>query len=154
MSTESTPEPKRRGRPPKPAAERKSDNFKFRARGSIRDQLEASASKNSRSLSEEIEFRIGQSFNYNDIHDAVDDGFTRNMRLLFGGADHTITMIELAGYLRRSIQAADTQVDSDEPWFSNDLKKQIVEDTFVHLAKRALKGAAARAQEEAKSLKP
>ena len=53
---------KRIGRPPKPAKERKSVNFTFRSRGDMRDRLRAAAAMSGRSISEEIEFRLEQSF--------------------------------------------------------------------------------------------
>jgi hypothetical protein len=53
---------KRIGRPPKPAKERKSVNFTFRSRGELRDLLRASAEPVGRSISEEIERRLVQSF--------------------------------------------------------------------------------------------
>ena len=53
---------KRVGRPPKPAKERKTVNFTFRSRGELRDQLRDAAAVSGRSISEEIEYRLNQSF--------------------------------------------------------------------------------------------
>ncbi len=53
---------KRIGRPPKPAKERKSVNFTFRSRGELREQLRRAAEVSGRSISEEIEYRLDQSF--------------------------------------------------------------------------------------------
>ena len=53
---------KRIGRPPKPAKNRKSVNFTFRSREEMREQLRAAAAVSGRSISEEIEYRLNQSF--------------------------------------------------------------------------------------------
>jgi hypothetical protein len=52
----------KRGRPPKPEAERRSRNFTFRSRGRTHELLQSAASAEGRSISEEIERRIEQSF--------------------------------------------------------------------------------------------
>lgn len=54
--------PKRRGRPPKPEADRKGSNLTFRTRGDLRDQLAAASEASGRSISEEIEDRLARSF--------------------------------------------------------------------------------------------
>jgi Arc-like DNA binding domain len=53
---------KRIGRPPKPAKNRKSVNFTFRSREGMREQLRVAAGLSGRSISEEIEYRLVQSF--------------------------------------------------------------------------------------------
>ena len=53
---------KRIGRPPKPAKERKTVNFTFRSRGDMRQKLQDAAAPYGRSISEEIERRLEQSF--------------------------------------------------------------------------------------------
>ena len=53
---------KRIGRPPKPPKNRKSVNFTFRSREGMREQLRAAAAASGRSISEEIEYRLVQSF--------------------------------------------------------------------------------------------
>jgi|tagenome__1003787_1003787.scaffolds.fasta_scaffold20380484_1 hypothetical protein len=55
-------EPKKRGRPAIPAAEKKARNFTFRSRGDLHERLSGAAAANQRSISEEIEHRIEQSF--------------------------------------------------------------------------------------------
>lgn len=54
-------EPKRRGRPPKPAAQVKRANLTFRTRDELREMLVESAKRSQRSLSEEVEYRLEQS---------------------------------------------------------------------------------------------
>lgn len=51
-----------RGGQTKPPLERKRNNVTFRARDQLKQELEAAAAKNARSLSEEIEVRLEQSF--------------------------------------------------------------------------------------------
>ena len=51
-----------RGGQTKPPLERKRNNLTFRARDRLKQDLEAVAAKNARSLSEEIEARLEQSF--------------------------------------------------------------------------------------------
>jgi hypothetical protein len=53
---------KRVGRPLKPAKNRKSVNFTFRSREGMREQLRTAAAVSGRSISEEIEYRLVQSF--------------------------------------------------------------------------------------------
>jgi len=55
---------KRRGRPPKAPDERKGGNLTIRLRGGAREKLEKAADEARRSLSEEIEHRIGLSFEW------------------------------------------------------------------------------------------
>jgi Arc-like DNA binding domain len=62
---------KRVGRPPKPAKERKTVNFTFRSRGDMRERLRDAAAVSGRSISEEIEFRLEQSFQEERIAMAV-----------------------------------------------------------------------------------
>jgi hypothetical protein len=51
-----------RGRPPRHQGERLSKNRTFRVRGSLDEKLQAAAAASGRSVSEEIEFRLDQSF--------------------------------------------------------------------------------------------
>jgi hypothetical protein len=57
---------KRRGRPPKYAGEGKRQNFSFRIRDQVRDRLINAVKETGRSLSEEIEWRIERSFEWQD----------------------------------------------------------------------------------------
>ena len=51
-----------RGRPPRHQGERLSKNRTFRVRGGLDEKLQAAAAVSGRSVSEEIEFRLDQSF--------------------------------------------------------------------------------------------
>lgn len=55
-------QPKKRGRPPKPADERKGHNLTFRTRANLRERLEEAAEKSGRSVTEEVELRVERSF--------------------------------------------------------------------------------------------
>ena len=61
------PRKRRRGGQPKPAAERKRNNLTFRARDQLKTQLEQAAATANRSVSEEIEFRLGQAFQWERV---------------------------------------------------------------------------------------
>jgi hypothetical protein len=62
------PRPKsRRGGQAKPASERKRNNLTFRARDQLKADLEKAAAANNRSVSEEIEYRLGQSFQWEKV---------------------------------------------------------------------------------------
>lgn len=60
-------EPKRRGRPPVAKEDRKTGNLTFRTRANLREQLEEAAQQSGRSVSEEIEYRLQQSFDRNAL---------------------------------------------------------------------------------------
>ena len=59
---------KRIGRPPKSEEDRKAVNFTFRSRGHMRDLLKAAAAASGRSISEEIEYRLQNSFREDDSY--------------------------------------------------------------------------------------
>jgi hypothetical protein len=56
------PRKRPRGRPPRREGERLSKNRTFRVRGGLDEKLQAAAAASGRSVSEEIEFRLDQSF--------------------------------------------------------------------------------------------
>jgi hypothetical protein len=57
------------GRPPRRAGERLSKNRTFRIRGDLDDWLQAAAAQSGRSVSEEIEYRLEQSFQREEAAD-------------------------------------------------------------------------------------
>jgi hypothetical protein len=61
------PAPRKRGRPAKPADERKGQNLTFRTRADFRARLEQAAAKSERSVSEEVELRVERSFEIDHI---------------------------------------------------------------------------------------
>jgi len=64
-----TQEPKRRprGGQPKPAAERKRNNLTFRVRDQLKANLEKAAAAANRSVSEQIEYLLGQAFQWEKV---------------------------------------------------------------------------------------
>ena len=54
------------GRPRKPEGDRKSVNFAFRGRGQLRERLGEAVRVSGRSISEEIEHRLEESFRHDD----------------------------------------------------------------------------------------
>src|SRR5437899_10517458 len=51
-----------RGRPALPASEKKRRNFTFRGTDELHEHISKAAAESGRSISEEIEWRLGQSF--------------------------------------------------------------------------------------------
>lgn len=66
-------QPKRRGRPPKPAEERKGSNLTFRTRSDFRDRLEQAAAQSGRSVTEEVELRVERSFEVDRVVRRLDE---------------------------------------------------------------------------------
>jgi hypothetical protein len=73
----------KRGRPPRHAGERLSKNRTFRVRGELDYRLQAAANESGRSVSEEIEYRLENSFRMDDLNEqikaAVGQGFKEAM---------------------------------------------------------------------------
>jgi hypothetical protein len=63
---------RKRGRPPKYAGEGKRQNFSFRITAKMRERLIAAVKESGRSISEEIEFRIGLSFSFEEAKGDID----------------------------------------------------------------------------------
>lgn len=78
-----TSTPRKRGGQPKPPEARKRGNLTFRVRDDLRLRLEESATKCGRSVSEEIEQRLEQSFNAPDL---IDKAIDQTLKGLFGGS--------------------------------------------------------------------
>ena len=60
-----------RGRPALPKAERKRGIFTFRATDALRQRVADSAKQSGRSISEELEYRVEESYRREDISKAV-----------------------------------------------------------------------------------
>jgi len=70
MTPETQPQrqqPRRRGGQPKPATERKRNNLTFRVRDQLKAELEKSAAEANRSLSEEIQYQLGQAYQWKKV---------------------------------------------------------------------------------------
>src|SRR5437660_327572 len=96
---------KRIGRPPKAKEHRKAVNFTFRSRDQMRERLEAAAAASGRSISEEIEHRLNQSFDEERLSAAF-----------LGGTDTAKTLQLIANAMRR------VTADGDGTPWSKDLE--------------------------------
>jgi hypothetical protein len=94
-------QPKRRGRPPKYAGEGKRQNFSFRIRDAVRERLVKTVDETGRSLSEEIEWRIERSYEWED---AYRDAQHMKQSMLAEAKAQIAEM--LAGNLRPALHAA------------------------------------------------
>lgn len=63
---------RRRGGQPKPASQRKRNNLTFRVRDQLRADLVAAAADSGRSVSQEIEFRLGRDFAWQAGKQSID----------------------------------------------------------------------------------
>jgi hypothetical protein len=72
MSGQDQPPKRPRGRPPKYAGEGKRQNFSFRITEKVRQRLIEAVKQSGRSLSEEIEYRIGLSFSFEEARGDFD----------------------------------------------------------------------------------
>lgn len=71
------PETPPRGRPPRHQGERLSKNRTFRVRGGLDEKLQAAAAVSGRSVSEEIEFRLDQSFDRDVEETKINSSFAQ-----------------------------------------------------------------------------
>jgi|SRR5262245_9881889 len=95
---------KRIGRPPKPVEDRRAVNFTFRSRPQMRDRLQAAAIESRRSISEEIEHRLDQSF--------TED---RLSAIFLGGADTAKALRLIALAMQRETARGDGKSWKDDP---------------------------------------
>lgn len=142
MSTDDNEGGRRRGRPALAKEDRKSASLKFRTRTGVRERLEVEAAKKSRSVSEEAEWRIEKSFDYDSIDGAVNEAFLRYMRVFFGGSNNPAAMAVMASFWSRAIDTANKQVKSDTHWASDELKQRIMIEVMQRAAKQAVRDAA------------
>jgi hypothetical protein len=84
---------KTRGRPPKPADERRSKNRTFRVRGKLDEYLIGNAWQSGRSVSEEIEARLERSF-YMDV---IMGGYAGDAAPLLNALTATVAVSFLKG---------------------------------------------------------
>ncbi len=76
MTTDDTKPAQRRGRPRLAEEDRKSSQIKLRARAGLREQLEEAAAQSGRSVSEEAEKRLENSFQQEDLIKAATEAAT------------------------------------------------------------------------------
>jgi Arc-like DNA binding domain len=102
---------KRIGRPPKAKEDRKAVNFTFRSRDQMRERLEAAAAASGRSISEEIEYRLNQSFDEERLSAAF-----------LGGNDTAKALQLIANAMRLETAAGD-----GTPWSKDQRKAEAVQ---------------------------
>ncbi|MGY3240555.1 DNA repair exonuclease SbcCD ATPase subunit [Bradyrhizobium sp. USDA 4448] len=106
-----------RGRPSVPEAEKKARNFTFRSRGDMHERLSEAAAQAGRSISEEIETRLSQSFEMESKMTAFRQEWEHRIR------DHR----EVAEQARRDLEATKAEVKT----ISEDAKKQMAEQSAL-----------------------
>lgn len=97
------PAPRKRGRPPVPAADRKDGNLTFRTRAGLREKLAEAAEAADRSISEEIERRLERSFEADERRKAAAAKTLDAIELSFGGEQMTRFAMDLTYALRQAI---------------------------------------------------
>jgi hypothetical protein len=95
-----------RGRPPRHRGERLSKNRTFRVRGTLDEKLQAGAAASGRSVSEEIEFRLDQSFDRDAFIGAL-VGDDENGKVLRSIAV-VMKLESRSGHWLKDVNAADT----------------------------------------------
>jgi hypothetical protein len=103
------PQKRPRGRPPKPEADRKRGNFTMRLRDATRYRLEAAASRNQRSLSEECEARVERSFHEEELSAALGGDEIRDLGYTLMAAFGSAGTMHSAGLGRSTDPAAWTK---------------------------------------------
>lgn len=93
--TQREPFKRGRGRPPKPAAERKRGVLTMRVRDSLKEALAARASANQRSISEEVEYLLelvmqAQGSLFNEVLDLVFDRYAVSVALALAHVAHMV----------------------------------------------------------------
>jgi hypothetical protein len=126
MSTSGDQPQARRGRPTLPDADRKSTNLKFRTRAGLRERLEDAAEAHNRSVSEEVEWRVERSFDYESIDASVNDAFLRYIRVFFGGENNALAMAQMAALWQRAAETANRQVNNGNNWYDDKIKQQVM----------------------------
>ena len=112
-----TKEPKKRspGRPALPTSEKKGRNFTFRSRGDMHERLQVAAVNSGRSISEEIEVRLAQSFEMESRMTAFREEWEKRIE------DHR----QLADILRKRAEESRAEVKK----ISEETKQQIAEQS-------------------------
>jgi hypothetical protein len=110
---------KRIGRPPKSQEDRKGVNFTFRSRGQMRERLQEAATVSGRSISEEIEHRLEDSFRNEEIYGGPH--LSAVFRLL---ADHKALAEAKAG----------------KPWTESDFVQDEIAKAFAQLIAKEIPG--------------
>lgn len=102
-----TEEKRKRGRPPKPAGERRDHNVTIRMRGDLREKMQAEADSDGYSLSESVERRLERSFEQiaqaEDVRNSVSESIVER----FGGQENFEFWATLANGVNRALAIRD-----------------------------------------------
>lgn len=142
-------ETKKRGRPPKPVAERRRHNQTFRCNDEMLARLQAEADRNQRSISEEVERRLERSFENTAAVDAPEVHYYNNIKRIMGGEDGFTEMVELGVIWKRVKDGYQMDYGSSPPWFENEDTYMRMEEKFKGSLRFILRGFAARSKREA-----
>jgi len=115
---------KRRGRPKKIEGDVRDRNLTFRTRAGLRDRLAGAADASRRSISEEVEYRLERSFDYNNIDDAVRESFMRYLRLMVGSEENMDAMIVFVNVLMRCEKAAKSACPHGQSWIESETSRK------------------------------
>jgi hypothetical protein len=119
MGAKSMSGKKRIGRPPKSEEDRRDVNFTFRSRGQMRERLKTAADAARRSISEEIEYRLENSFREDDR---------------YGGPYLSAVFRLLADY------KALAEAKAGAPWKEGDRVRNEIAQVFTELLAHELPG--------------
>lgn len=134
------------GRPSKDPAGGKRPTITFRCRSDLQSQLQAAAIRSDKSVSEEIEYRLMRSFDYQSVDECINEAFVRYMRVFFGEKNNPTAMAVFARWWERSIAKANKEVKSDTEWFNDELKQTVMSEVLRHGIPGVIKDAASSEQ--------
>ncbi|MGU3537743.1 hypothetical protein [Methylobacterium sp. A54F] len=125
--------PKRpRGRPRTYPGTEKRPTLTFRVRGGLHEQLKAAAEGNQRSISEEIEGRIGLSFEPNWRAELADQKY-QDLVEFIGGYNSIWSARTMNYYLNSAIEIANKQCCDGSEWTLSSEKKEIVVEELTKM---------------------
>jgi hypothetical protein len=139
-------EPKKRGRPPKPVAERRRHNQTFRCNDEMLARLQEEADRNQRSISEEVERRLDKSLENEKISEAIEAIYMRNLHMIFGGEEGFKEVINIGIYWNRAKERYERRFGSEKKWFESEEGFRFVEDYFKSSVRLVLRGIAMEAK--------
>lgn len=128
MNTES--QPRRAGRPPKAAEDRRSAMMRLRVREELRDSLEQAASVSKRTLTDETEIRLRNSFLFSDLHEV----------LVSGGKPSVDLVLNIVSLLKtvQAYQDADGAKLGDANWLNSNYTRAALRRGLLELVEHSI----------------
>lgn len=117
---------KRMGRPPKAPEKGRRQNYTFRMSEADRDKVAAAAEQSGRSMSEEIEFRVSESFSENWPHRYVQGKYDELIDYL-GGKERIWPCFVMMYNLNQAIMSANEKHKSNKSWLMDQQKQAEIE---------------------------